>query len=159
MWFVAVVICRFPSHSRQDQFFRTHPVFGSLAQRSGIQYLAQFLNGVLMKHICGAFPEIKALVSQRVVEQEQELESYGEEVSKNPGELVLCGTSLPRFVHVVLFPGFLMACQGKTPTCVVIVVGVMPSHAPCFRLFCRMCFCGICFNEESSRVAFSELLI
>jgi len=71
---------------REEQFFRTHPVFGALAQRSGINYLAQFLNGVLMKHICGAFPEIKALVSQRVVEQEQELESYGEELSKNPGE-------------------------------------------------------------------------
>mmetsp|Transcript_43307 Transcript_43307/g.80748 ORF Transcript_43307/g.80748 Transcript_43307/m.80748 type:complete len:789 (-) Transcript_43307:78-2444(-) len=70
----------------EEQFFKGHPAYRSIASRSGMTFLETYLNRILLEHICEALPEIKAQVEQLVVDSEIELEGYGENVVLNRSE-------------------------------------------------------------------------
>ncbi|CAI0557254.1 unnamed protein product [Linum tenue] len=62
----------------EERFFRSHPVYNSLADRCGIPQLAKKLNHILVQHIKGILPVLKSRISDALVSVAKEHASYGE---------------------------------------------------------------------------------
>ncbi|CAN0846585.1 Dynamin-related protein 3A [Linum grandiflorum] len=62
----------------EEKFFRSHPVYNSLADRCGIPQLAKKLNHILVQHIKGILPVLKSRISDTLVSVAKEHASYGE---------------------------------------------------------------------------------
>mmetsp|Transcript_32395 Transcript_32395/g.127057 ORF Transcript_32395/g.127057 Transcript_32395/m.127057 type:complete len:632 (-) Transcript_32395:2029-3924(-) len=67
----------------EEEWFKTNPIYRSLADKMGSKYLAQYLSQMLMEHIRECLPLIRMKVAERLADVKKELESY---VS------ILCGT-------------------------------------------------------------------
>ncbi|KAJ1950670.1 Dynamin- GTPase protein, partial [Dispira parvispora] len=61
----------------EREFFRSHPVYRSIANRCGTSHLSKLLNQLLMNHIREKLPDIKTRVNALISQTEQELASYG----------------------------------------------------------------------------------
>ncbi|KAJ1660726.1 Dynamin- GTPase protein [Dispira simplex] len=61
----------------EREFFRSHPVYRSIASRCGTSHLSKLLNQLLMNHIREKLPDIKTRVNALISQTEQELASYG----------------------------------------------------------------------------------
>mmetsp|Transcript_65764 Transcript_65764/g.152796 ORF Transcript_65764/g.152796 Transcript_65764/m.152796 type:complete len:752 (-) Transcript_65764:100-2355(-) len=68
----------------EELFFRSHRSLRSVAGRCGIAFLSKRLNRILMDHLCGVLPDVKAKVLRLIHEHEAELHSYGEPVTGRP---------------------------------------------------------------------------
>ncbi|GJP47006.1 hypothetical protein CLOM_g6240 [Closterium sp. NIES-68] len=62
----------------EEAFFRSRPVYHSLADRCGIPQLAKKLNSILVQHIRLLLPDLKARINAQMVAVQKELVSYGE---------------------------------------------------------------------------------
>ncbi|KAH9327796.1 hypothetical protein KI387_007974, partial [Taxus chinensis] len=75
----------------EENFFRGHPVYCSLADQCGIPQLARKLNQILVKHIRVMLPDLKAQIHGQMMSVKKELSSYGEvtESEVDQGNLLL----------------------------------------------------------------------
>ncbi|CAO3661152.1 hypothetical protein G6F70_006561 [Rhizopus microsporus] len=62
----------------ENEFFRQHPAYRSIASRCGTQYLNKQLNQILLAHIKEKLPELRTRLSSLITEKQQELAQYGE---------------------------------------------------------------------------------
>ncbi|ORE06403.1 hypothetical protein BCV72DRAFT_125288 [Rhizopus microsporus var. microsporus] len=62
----------------ENEFFRQHPAYRSIAPRCGTQYLNKQLNQILLAHIKEKLPELRTRLSSLITEKQQELAQYGE---------------------------------------------------------------------------------
>ncbi|EGG23801.1 dynamin like protein [Cavenderia fasciculata] len=73
-------------------YFKNHPIYKNIANRSGTAYLSKTLNKLLMFHIRDCLPELKVKVSKMLSEVQQELTSYGDplyDTKNSQGALLL----------------------------------------------------------------------
>ncbi|CAI0556970.1 unnamed protein product [Linum tenue] len=70
----------------EERFFRSHPVYNSLADRCGIPQLAKKLNHILVQHIKGILPVLKSRISDALVSVAKEHASYGEITESKAGQ-------------------------------------------------------------------------
>ncbi|ODV88600.1 hypothetical protein CANCADRAFT_125679 [Tortispora caseinolytica NRRL Y-17796] len=76
--------------AKEREFFENHPSYRSKAQFCGTPFLARKLNMILMHHIKGTLPEIKAKISSTLSKYQQELDQLGGlQASENPANVVL----------------------------------------------------------------------
>lgn len=64
----------------EEEFFRSRPVYHSLADRCGVPQLAKKLNQILVQHTKAILPELKARINSQMVSVVKELSSYGETI-------------------------------------------------------------------------------
>lgn len=69
--------CRL-NYALEEQFFRDHPLYGSIASKCGTKVLAKNLNRLLLNHIRCTFPALKAHALKLIHEHEVELQGLGE---------------------------------------------------------------------------------
>ena len=62
----------------EEKFFRSHPVYRSVANQCGTLYMARLLHRVLMYHIRDCLPSLKARIAEITSEYEHELTGLGE---------------------------------------------------------------------------------
>jgi len=62
----------------EEEFFRTHIAYRSIAHKCGTKYLAKTLNQVLMAHIRERLPDMKARLNTLMGQAQQELASFGD---------------------------------------------------------------------------------
>ena len=62
----------------EEKFFRTHPIYKSVAQSCGTLYMARLLHRVLMYHIRDTLPQLKSRIQELTLEYEHELAGLGE---------------------------------------------------------------------------------
>lgn len=62
----------------EEEFFRTHLAYRSIAHKCGTKYLAKTLNQVLMAHIRDRLPDMKARLNTLMGQAQQELASFGD---------------------------------------------------------------------------------
>jgi dynamin 1-like protein len=62
----------------EEKFFRSHPVYRSVANQCGTLYMARLLHRVLMYHIRDCIPALKARIAELTSEYEHELAGLGE---------------------------------------------------------------------------------
>lgn len=65
------------SLSNEEQFFRNHQAYRSIANKCGTKYLSIKLNQILMSHIRDKLPDIKAKLNTLIGQTEHELVSLG----------------------------------------------------------------------------------
>lgn len=65
------------SLAKEQNFFKNHPGYRSIASRMGTQYLSKTLNTILMHHIRDCLPEIKSKISSMVNDLDHELGEMG----------------------------------------------------------------------------------
>eukprot|EP01132_Coremiostelium_polycephalum_P007501 gene7501-9217_t len=73
-------------------YFKQHPLYKTIANRSGTAYLSKTLNKLLMFHIRDCLPELKVKVSKMLSEVQNELASYGDplyDTKNSQGALLL----------------------------------------------------------------------
>lgn len=70
----------------EEDFFRSHPAYRSIAHRSGTKYLARVLNTVLMNHIREKLPDMKARLNTLMGQAQQELVALGDAGSVDENE-------------------------------------------------------------------------
>lgn len=61
----------------EENFFKLHPAYRSIAMKCGTRFLAKTLNTTLMAHIRDRLPDIKARLNTLMGQTQQELASYG----------------------------------------------------------------------------------
>ncbi|GAM22540.1 hypothetical protein SAMD00019534_057150 [Acytostelium subglobosum LB1] len=74
------------------QYFKNHPIYKTIANRSGTAYLSKTLNKLLMFHIRDCLPELKIKVTKMLTEVQGELSSYGDplyDTKNSQGALLL----------------------------------------------------------------------
>ena len=62
----------------ESEFFKNHPAYRNMADRTGTQFLAKTLNTTLMSHIRERLPDIKARLNTLMGQTQQELTGYGD---------------------------------------------------------------------------------
>ena len=62
----------------ESEFFKNHPAYRNMANRTGTQFLAKTLNTTLMSHIRERLPDIKARLNTLMGQTQQELAGYGD---------------------------------------------------------------------------------
>ncbi|KAI8870340.1 hypothetical protein GQ42DRAFT_178646 [Ramicandelaber brevisporus] len=65
--------------ANEVKFFRSHPVYRTIANRCGTAHLTKTLHSLLIAHIRERLPEIKTKVSGMISQTERELQSLGGE--------------------------------------------------------------------------------
>jgi len=70
----------------EEDFFRSRPVYHSLADRCGVRQLAKKLNQILVQHIRAILPELKSRINSQMVSVVKELSSYGETIDSKAGQ-------------------------------------------------------------------------
>lgn len=68
----------------EQQFFKKHPVYKSIADRSGTRFLGQKLNKVLTEHIEDTLPQLKSSVLTEIKKVKEELELWGGSTHETP---------------------------------------------------------------------------
>lgn len=71
---------------REDQYFLTHPSYKGIIGRCGTSNLAKILNQMLMKHVKDVLPEIKAKISDMIIETDSNLAALGEGLESLTGD-------------------------------------------------------------------------
>ncbi|OCF42383.1 dynamin-2 [Kwoniella heveanensis CBS 569] len=80
------------ARQKEEDFFRTHPVYRNIAHRCGTKYLAKTLNAVLMNHIREKLPDMKARLNTLMGQTQQELNAFGDATflgEQHRGSLIL----------------------------------------------------------------------
>ncbi|KAI9319035.1 Dynamin central region-domain-containing protein [Dichotomocladium elegans] len=67
----------------EEEFFRQHPAYRSIANRCGTQYLSKQLNSILYTRIKEKLPELRTKLSSLVSQTQQELHQYGDPTFSN----------------------------------------------------------------------------
>lgn len=62
----------------EEKYFSEHPVYRSIANRMGTNFLTKVLNKLLMDHIRDNLPELKMKISHLLQETQNELNAYGD---------------------------------------------------------------------------------
>ncbi|KAI8996884.1 Dynamin central region-domain-containing protein [Pilobolus umbonatus] len=62
----------------ENDFFKQHPAYRSVASRCGTQYLSKQLNTILHAHIKEKLPELRTKLSSLINQTQQELKQYGD---------------------------------------------------------------------------------
>ena len=62
----------------EEEFFRSHLAYRTIAHRCGTKFLAKTLNQVLMSHIRDRLPDMKARLNTLMGQAQQELASFGD---------------------------------------------------------------------------------
>jgi len=73
-------------------YFKNHPIYKSIATRSGTAYLSKTLNKLLMFHIRDCLPELKVKVNKMLSDVQGELSTYGDplyDTKNSQGALLL----------------------------------------------------------------------
>ncbi|CAN1307385.1 Dynamin-related protein 3A [Linum perenne] len=70
----------------EEKFFRSHPVYSTVADRCGVPQLAKKLNNILVQHIKAILPVLKTRVSDALVSVAKEHASYGEITESKAGQ-------------------------------------------------------------------------
>ncbi|KAN0045466.1 hypothetical protein ACTA71_005844 [Dictyostelium dimigraforme] len=73
-------------------YFKNHPIYKSIANRSGTAYLSKTLNKLLMFHIRDTLPDLKVKVSKMLSDVQGELATYGDplyDTKNSQGALLL----------------------------------------------------------------------
>ncbi|KAH7421681.1 hypothetical protein KP509_13G070800 [Ceratopteris richardii] len=92
----------------EENFFRSRPVYHSLADRCGIAQLAMKLNHILVQHIKTILPDMKARINNQMVTLAKELASYGELTDSKSGQGALLLQIITRYSQ-----GFCAVVDGK----------------------------------------------
>uniref|UniRef100_A0A803NGB5 Dynamin-related protein 3A n=1 Tax=Cannabis sativa TaxID=3483 RepID=A0A803NGB5_CANSA len=69
--------------SREEKFFRDHPVYSGLSGCCGIPQLSKKLNQILEQHIRMALPSLKSELNSKMIAVAKELQTYGNVVEAN----------------------------------------------------------------------------
>lgn len=80
------------SLENEEDYFRKHPVYRTIANRCGTRFLAKLLNQILLFHIKSKLPDIKTRLNTLIGQTEQELSSYGKSIdptNENKAGLIL----------------------------------------------------------------------
>ncbi|KAF2070342.1 hypothetical protein CYY_008345 [Polysphondylium violaceum] len=73
-------------------YFKNHPIYKSIATRSGTAYLSKTLNKLLMFHIRDCLPDLKVKVNKMLSDVQGELSTYGDplyDTKNSQGALLL----------------------------------------------------------------------
>eukprot|EP01119_Soliformovum_irregulare_P001273 TRINITY_DN109_c1_g1_i1.p1 TRINITY_DN109_c1_g1~~TRINITY_DN109_c1_g1_i1.p1 ORF type:complete len:741 (+),score=223.79 TRINITY_DN109_c1_g1_i1:225-2447(+) len=73
-------------------YFNSHPLYRTIANRSGTTFLAKTLNRILIQHIRDCLPELKQKVNKMLAEAQQEILTYGDplyDTKNSQGALLL----------------------------------------------------------------------
>ncbi|CAL1389456.1 unnamed protein product [Linum trigynum] len=70
----------------EEKFFRSHPVYSTVADRCGVPQLARKLNNILVQHIKAILPGLKSRISDALVSVAKEHASYGEITESKAGQ-------------------------------------------------------------------------
>ncbi|KAF7727940.1 Dynamin- GTPase protein [Apophysomyces ossiformis] len=62
----------------ENDFFKQHPAYRSIALRCGTQYLSRQLSNLLLAHIKDKLPELRTKLSALISQTQQELAQFGE---------------------------------------------------------------------------------
>ncbi|OUZ99758.1 Dynamin central domain [Macleaya cordata] len=81
----------------EENFFRSRPVYNSIADRCGVPQLAKKLNQILVKHIKTVLPELKSRISNALVNVAKEHASYGEITESKAGQGALLLNILTKY--------------------------------------------------------------
>uniref|UniRef100_A0A0D6R8X3 Dynamin-type G domain-containing protein n=1 Tax=Araucaria cunninghamii TaxID=56994 RepID=A0A0D6R8X3_ARACU len=81
----------------EDNFFRSRPVYHSLADRCGVPQLAKKLNQILVHHIRAILPDLKARINAQMVSVVKELSTYGEITDSKSGQGALLLNILTKY--------------------------------------------------------------
>lgn len=81
----------------EEKFFRSHPVYVSLADRCGMPQLAKKLNQILVQHIRECLPALKSRISSQLVSVTKEYASYGEIPESRAGQGTLLLNILSKY--------------------------------------------------------------
>jgi dynamin 1-like protein len=76
----------------EEEFFRSHAAYRTMAHKCGTKYLAKMLNQVLLSHIRDRLPDMKARLNTLMGQAMQELASFGDVAfmgEQHRGSLVL----------------------------------------------------------------------
>lgn len=76
----------------EENWFKNHKVYGSIASRCGTSYLARTLNSILLQHIRSCLPDIKNKIQALMIQAQQRLQTYGvplAETNMSQGALLL----------------------------------------------------------------------
>ncbi|ORX42786.1 dynamin-2 [Hesseltinella vesiculosa] len=77
----------------ENEFFKQHPSYRSIANQCGTQYLAKQLNQILFHHIKDKLPELRSKLNALISQTQQELNQYGDPVlttgTMHRGSLIL----------------------------------------------------------------------
>jgi dynamin 1-like protein len=71
---------------REEQYFLTHPTYKGIIGRCGTANLAKILNQMLMKHVKDVLPEIKAKISDMIIETDNNLAALGDGLEALSGD-------------------------------------------------------------------------
>ncbi|GBG92710.1 hypothetical protein CBR_g56849 [Chara braunii] len=85
--------------AQEESFFRSRPVYHGLADRCGVQKLGEKLNVILVQHIRGILPDLKARINTQIVTLQKELASYGELTESKAGQGALMLNILTRYSY------------------------------------------------------------
>ncbi|KAJ7946793.1 Dynamin-related protein 3A [Quillaja saponaria] len=92
----------------EEKFFRSRPVYNSLADRCGVPQLAKKLNQILVQHIKAVLPELKSRIRTALVSVAKEHASYGEITESKAGQGSLLLNILSKYSEV-----FASTVEGK----------------------------------------------
>lgn len=95
----------------EKQYFNSHPVYRSISNRLGTEYLSKKLNSILMHQIQDCLPEMRQKISLTINETQSELESYGStgQLNTNSAGSILLPMISTFAAH------FCDALEGKSP--------------------------------------------
>ncbi|CAN0878952.1 Dynamin-related protein 3A [Linum grandiflorum] len=99
----------------EEKFFRSRPVYNSLADRCGIPQLAKKLNHILVQHIKGILPVLKSRISDALVSTAKEHASYGEMTESKAGQGALLLNIFSKYGKA--FSSMLEGENEETSTC------------------------------------------
>ncbi|KAF4358572.1 hypothetical protein F8388_014343 [Cannabis sativa] len=83
--------------SREEKFFRDHPVYSGLSGCCGIPQLSKKLNQILEQHIRMALPSLKSELNSKMIAVAKELQTYGNVVEANVEKGVILLNILSRY--------------------------------------------------------------
>eukprot|EP01018_Ginkgo_biloba_P021057 Gb_39562 [translate_table: standard] len=83
--------------AHEENFFHTHPVYHSLAERCGIPQLAKKLSQILAKHIRVMLPDLRSRINAQMVSVKKELSSCGKIPESKSGQGALLLRILTKF--------------------------------------------------------------
>ncbi|XP_019418792.1 PREDICTED: dynamin-related protein 3A-like isoform X1 [Lupinus angustifolius] len=81
----------------EEKFFRSRPVYNSLADSCGVPQLAKRLNQILAQHIKSVLPGLRARISTSLVAVAKEHASYGEITESKAGQGALLLNILSKY--------------------------------------------------------------
>eukprot|EP00249_Psilotum_nudum_P020336 c27659_g1_i8 orf=497-3082(+) len=92
----------------EESFFRSRPVYHSLADRCGVPQLGKKLNSILVQHIRSILPDLKARINTQMVTFQKELAGYGEVTDSKSGQGALLLNIITKYSQ-----GFASIVDGK----------------------------------------------